>query len=157
MNKNRSKQLAIWSLVSIAGTALVLGVNAFNGRASKEAVGDSSKATTMPDTRIALPTTPLTRAQAANVVVERVALHPYGFEPDEITRPAGPFLLAIDNQAGTADFRFELTTESLQLVHRDSIKRGRAQMQKMLNLAPGKYVLVEANHPKWTCTLTITP
>lgn len=58
---------------------------------------------------LAAPTSVLTAARAAapqndKFVVERVTIFPYGFEPEEITRPVGPFLLAIDNRLGTRTF-----------------------------------------------------
>src|SRR4030095_1691129 len=95
--------------------------------------------------------------QSDEIVVERVTFFPYGFEPDEITRPAGPFMLAVDNRAGTDDFSFQMVSGFNQLVHTATIRRGYATTSKLLTLAPGRYVLRELNHPKWTCTITITP
>jgi hypothetical protein len=111
---------------------------------------------------LAAPTSVLTAARAAapqndKFVVERVTIFPYGFEPEEITRPVGPFLLAIDNRLGNEDLSFELVSEGNQRVSADSIRKGRARTQREISLPPGKYVLREQSHPEWTCTITIIP
>jgi hypothetical protein len=99
----------------------------------------------------------LTSAQSDEIVVERVTFFPYGIEPEEITRPAGTFLLAVDNRAGAEDFSFQLVSEFNQLMHTATLRRGYATTNKLLTLGPGTYVLREPNYPKWTCTITITP
>lgn len=88
--------------------------------------------------------------------VERVTVLPYGFEPEQITRPAGPFLLAVDNRAGTDGLSLRLLANNNQLVLAQPIYQGRPGAQKEINLAPGTYLLAEENHPEWSCVITIT-
>lgn len=95
-------------------------------------------------------------AENAKFVVERVTVFPYGLEPEEITRPTGSFLLAIDNRAGTEDLSFRLETDQRQLVQNDAIRSGRTRTAREMRLAPGTYVLTEDSHPEWRCTITVT-
>ena len=153
MKTQRSRFVWIgWgAVIAIAG--LALAVTAFTSRASRlpdNRVGNNVPPASAPTTA-AIPS-----AQTDEIVVERLTIFPYGFEPDEIKRPVGAFLLAIDNRAGTEDFSFQMVSDLNQLVHTATIRRGYATTSKLLSLAPGSYVLRELNHPKWTCTITIT-
>ena len=154
MKAQRLRLLSIGSAAVVGIAALALAGAAFSSRTPPP----------LPDNRVnndaRLEPTPVTGAvpaQSNDIVVERVTVLPYGFEPEEITRPEGTFLLAVDNRAGTQDLSFELVSDSSQLVHSASIRRGQARTQKLLTLPPGRYVFREANHPKWTCPITITP
>lgn len=89
--------------------------------------------------------------------VERVTIFPYGFEPEALTVHPTPFLLTIDNRAGTDDFEFQLASEENQPVHRAVIPRGSSSNHKELALVPGKYLLTETSHPGWLCTITVMP
>lgn len=95
---------------------------------------------------------------------ELVTAFPYGFEPDELTRPEGPFMLCVDNRAGTEALSLQLISGASGAISGASppvyaapIQRGKSGTHKMLNLAPGQYVLREGSHPRWFCTITITP
>jgi hypothetical protein len=154
MKVQRSGLVSIGSAAVVGIAALAFAVTAFTSRTSP-----------IPDKRVNHNVQPLSAsaagalspAQSDEIVVERVTFFPYGFEPEEITRPAGTFLLAVDNRAGTEDFSFQLVSGLNQLVHTATIRRGYATTSKLLTLAPGTYVLREPNYPKWTCTITITP
>jgi hypothetical protein len=43
---------------------------------------------------------------------ELITITPHGFEPAEITRPRGQFLLTIDNRSGLAASALQLTSEA---------------------------------------------
>ena len=89
---------------------------------------------------------------------ELVTAFPYGFEPEELTRPEGPFMLCVDNRAGTEALSLQLiSSETKSLVHAEPMPKGKSGTNKVLNLAPGQYVLRESSHPGWQCTITITP
>ena len=105
------------------------------------------------------------------VEVEIVALGPDGFEPSQITRASGLFLLAVDNRA-----EFERVRLRLNPVVTDAMSNGkpaevrvqepslldvtvakeRRNLDQFINLPPGNYVLTEAGHPDWVCHITIT-
>lgn len=89
--------------------------------------------------------------------VTHVTIRRYGFEPDTITRPAGPFLLAIGNRAGTEALSLQLVSETNRPVYSTVLHRGKSRLGKLMDLQPGRYVLIEGSHPKWACTITITP
>ena len=154
MKAQRSLLVSIGSAAVVGIAAWAIGVAAFtsrtpplpDNRANYDAPPESASATR------AIPI-----VQSDQIVVERVTIFPYGFEPEEISRPVGPFLLAVDNRAGTGEFSLKLVSERNELVHSDAIRRGHATTSKLLSLPPGTYVLREPNHPKWTCRITIRP
>ncbi|MDX6501078.1 MAG: hypothetical protein QOG23_4338 [Blastocatellia bacterium] len=87
--------------------------------------------------------------------VEQIDLRLSGFEPSEITRPSGRFLLGVNNRTG-------LTELSLTLVHesgRSAVSKRLSRVKtwrEVLDLHPGRYVLREATHRDWLCRITIT-
>ena len=87
--------------------------------------------------------------------VELTDLGVSGFEPLEITRPAGRFLLGVNNRTGLTDL-------SLILVHESGRSIGGKRLSKLktwrqvFDLPPGRYELREANHRDWLCRITIT-
>jgi hypothetical protein len=89
------------------------------------------------------------------VETELITLRPNGFEPAEITRPAGEFILMIENRGGLpADLR--LSRETGEHIHEIKSSREEPDWNELLDLHPGHYALTEANHPEWMCHITIT-
>lgn len=89
---------------------------------------------------------------------EIVAVQRNGFEPNQITRQAGEFLLLIDNRSGLDEIQVRLE----RLVDRErvrdvSLTKRAYSWNTMLNLPPGEYALTEVRHPEWTCRITLTP
>jgi hypothetical protein len=85
-----------------------------------------------------------------------VTLYPQGFEPKEITRPAGTFLLIVNDYS-------RLDSTSLRLENASGIQLNGAASQKETprwirtqSLAQGEYILREENHPQWVCEIHIT-
>ena len=93
----------------------------------------------------------------SKLTVERVTIFPYGFEPETLIVPPVPFLLTIDDRAGTDDFAFQLVSEENQPVLQTAIPSGSSSTHKALTLAPGKYLLTETSHPGWACAITVLP
>lgn len=94
----------------------------------------------------------------APLEVELITITPAGFEPKEISRLKGPFLLAVENRSGLEDVLLRLD----RATGGDRLKEVRVNRKKLdwrdqVDLTPGHYVLMEANHPGWTCGITITP
>lgn len=98
------------------------------------------------------PDKPPVRVEAERLVVRR-----HGFEPAEITRPHGRFLIALDNRSGTDDLDLQLAAEHGSESRRVSLSVGKTRWREILNLPPGSYLLTEAGHPQWQCRITITP
>ena len=91
------------------------------------------------------------------VEAEVIALRPSGFEPAEITRPAGRVLVAVSNQTGAADAVLRLSKEGDKRAHEVRLSKSKRLWRKVVELAPGDYTLTEASHPEWTCRIVITP
>ena len=94
-------------------------------------------------------------SSSASLDAEHTTLRSTGFEPNEITRPAGRFLLAIDNVAGMGEMSFRLLNQSGALL-RDFPANGRFRLRQVVDLPTGRYALVESKHPNWVCRITIT-
>ena len=128
-----------------------VGLTAFafvNNRSKRQValVKDSSR----PEARLML-----TAGSPTRQAVELVTLEPSGFEPAELTRPAGRFLFGVNNRSGVSDLTF-------WVIHESGASRGERHMVKekvwrqVLDLPPGHYVLGVTDHPNWRCSITIT-
>jgi hypothetical protein len=87
---------------------------------------------------------------------EPLTLKPGGFEPDEITRAATPFVLMVNNRSGTADVSFELFREDGHKMNDIKGPKGGVRPMKLLDLPPGNYLLKEVGHPEWTCRIVLS-
>jgi hypothetical protein len=92
-----------------------------------------------------------------DIEVELITIKPYGFDQKEITRPKGPFFLAIDNRSMLPVISLSLVREAGNSQHQVRIPRAKADSISQLNLTPGRYLLKEANQPDWICRITVTP
>ncbi len=92
----------------------------------------------------------------AQMESELITVTPHGFEPREITRPPGAFLLLIDNRSGLNTVNPRLTLDTLDVLDL-TIPREQPDWSDVLNLQPGVYLLTETGHPGWLCRVTITP
>ena len=91
------------------------------------------------------------------IEAEMIVLRPSGFEPKEITRPAGPFYLALHNLSRLDQLDVSLDPESGPRLHAIGVTNNKTRWQQKLTLLPGTYLLREANHPEWVCRITIQP
>lgn len=95
--------------------------------------------------------------QVQRVEAEVITIRPIGFEPREITRPKGLFLLAVENRSGLQTVQLRLDREVGGPRLRDvQMPRNRHDWKDAFDLTPGRYVLTEAYHPEWICSITIT-
>jgi hypothetical protein len=92
---------------------------------------------------------------ADGLEAELITITANGFEPAEITRPAGRVVLMFDNQSGKRpiDLRLERTGIPRLSELRLSRKTGAT---KVLHLPAGDYQVTEADHPSWSLKLTLT-
>jgi hypothetical protein len=93
----------------------------------------------------------------ASITVETVRLTPTGFEPNELERSAGKFILGIDNRIRSEEFSFEVVQENGHKVRQLKLPKGEIRLRKMLNLPAGRYSLREVDHPEWSCSIVLTP
>jgi hypothetical protein len=96
-----------------------------------------------------------TTLQSERVESELITILPSGFQPTEITRPPGRFLLAVENRSGISAVVFQLDAEPGNRIFQVSRTWERADWNEVLHLPPGRYVLTEASHPEWQCVITI--
>ena len=88
---------------------------------------------------------------------EIVTATPTGFEPNEISRPQGRFLLAVDNRSGLGDLDLYLERQTGGRVNVALNRKGKPAWRQVLDLPPGQYILRAANDESWQCNLTLTP
>lgn len=100
---------------------------------------------------------PMDQGPQAPVQAELITITPTGFEPAELTRPKGKFLLAIDNQSGLDEVEFYLERETSGRVNVPLTRHGKLAWREIINLTPGTYILRATNDESWRCRITITP
>lgn len=87
---------------------------------------------------------------------ELVTVTPTGFDPAEITRPAGRFILSVENRSGLEEVTLVLSDGAGQELLRERVPRDQIDWSGTLDLAAGDYLLSEEGHPGWACRLTLT-
>ncbi len=100
---------------------------------------------------------PQQRQKQERIETELLTLQSTGFEPNEIQRPQGAFILGVDNRTGVETIELRLVRTNGQQLKALEAPRRKISWREVVDLAPGQYVLSEANHPDWTCTVTILP
>jgi hypothetical protein len=97
-----------------------------------------------------------TQPKIAPIETELITVTPHGFEPREITRPKGTFLLLVENRSGLNSVEPQLIlTGGVKLLD-IAIPREEPDWSEVVNVQPGIYLLTESNHPTWLFRLTIT-
>ena len=92
----------------------------------------------------------------APVQAELITITPTGFEPAELTRHKGRFLLAIDNQSGLDEVQFYFEREAGGRVNVPLNRRGKLAWREVIDLTPGTYILRATNDESWRCRIRIT-
>lgn len=101
------------------------------------------------------PSSPAPVAKAGRLEVEVVTITPEGFEPQQIVRPPGRFILAVRNQSGIDSLTVQLETEQRGKVREKALPLETPYWREVINVPPGKYIFTEVNHPEWILSLTI--
>jgi hypothetical protein len=91
------------------------------------------------------------------IQIELVTVRTRGFEPSQITRSKGRFVLAVYNRSGLEEVNLHLDQEAGPKLRQERVPRTKLDWYSGLDLPPGKYFLTEANHPAWRCTIIVTP
>ena len=87
---------------------------------------------------------------------EIVTLKPSGFEPREITRGSGPFVLTVENNSGMPVTPLMLTSESGgPPFHQVSVARETRNWSEIFDLPPGSYTLKDVRNRNHVCGITI--
>lgn len=85
----------------------------------------------------------------------RVTITTIGFDPDELTHHAGEVMLAVDNRSGLEEVRLRLDREGGARLVDVLVERGQLDWHDTVTLSAGRYILTEANHPEWSCRITV--
>ncbi|HEV2763480.1 MAG TPA: hypothetical protein VGV38_10930 [Pyrinomonadaceae bacterium] len=102
------------------------------------------------------PSAPAAERRPERVEVETVTLRPTGFDPAEITRPQGPFILEVDNRSGLDELDLVVAAERGERLREARVPRTRLDWRQQLDLRPGTYLLTEAGRPERACRITVT-
>ena len=150
-NLFRRRHRFIW--LCFVTLAAALGTFGFVRGRSEHSIDSSAQST-----EVTMPAPPLMQnAGRANPFgAEHVTLRATGFEPAEFTRPAGRFLLAIDNQTQMGEVAFRVVSDNGLPDRIFPLRPQRFRLRQMVDLLPGHYTLVVPNHPGWVCRITIT-
>ena len=89
--------------------------------------------------------------------IELVTLTPSGFEPAEISRPKGPFVLFVDDRSGRENSSLGLQRVSGERLRTVSLQRNKSQWNDTVDLTPGTYILQDVNNAALRCQITILP
>lgn len=94
--------------------------------------------------------------EGSDLQAEIITITPRGFEPVEITRPAGRFILMLDNHSELEEVIFRLDQEGGARLYEVALPREQAEWSEVIDLQPGTYLLTEAAHADWLARITIT-
>lgn len=87
--------------------------------------------------------------------IEVVTITPEGFEPQQLERPAGPFILAVTNQSGFDALNVRIETEQHDRFSEKTLPLETPYWRERINPPSGKYIITEEHHPEWMLTLII--
>lgn len=147
----RSRVLVLTAAVAVfALSGLAAAAHAWRVAAASKNV--------LPEVVDAFPAAPLPqrRRPIADFESELITITPHGFEPREIMRPQGRFLLMVDNRSGLSATSLALTREAGARTHEMRVPREEPNWSDVVNLPPGRYLLTESDHSRWVCRITIT-
>jgi|SRR5215213_8971447 len=150
----RSRPALIGAGILLACASAGLVVGAFSKSASPR------REASAPPTSGAAPSwrvTPQTILPGERLRGEIVAIRPWGFEPEEIIRPQGRFLLRVDNRSGLNAVSLMIDSESGTRLRAETVPRTKLDWREIVDLPPGNYLLKEANNPDWVCKITVLP
>ncbi len=87
--------------------------------------------------------------------VRLIVMRTRGFEPSEITVPAGKVLLVVHNRSGLANVKLRLDRVGGDRLHEVDVHREKLDWKDWVELKPGHYVLTEASHSMFHCSITV--
>jgi len=139
------------------GSILILGLienSTFGARANSS--GLSVPLTNSPTTQAVLTAPQASQARTiAQFETELITITRHGFEPREINRTDGRFLLMFDNRIDVPAMVLQLKRSDGEVIKEARLKREESNWYEVVSLPPGQYLLSEANHPRWSCAITI--
>ena len=134
-------------VLALSAIALVSARTRTNASSAKDAVAKPAIA------ERAVQSPPATAKQ--RIEGEIVRITPHGFEPRQITRGAGPFLLVVENSSGLSAVSLLLNIGVGSPLRNALVRREQRTWSDIVDLPPGTYTLREVTHPGWVCNITI--
>jgi hypothetical protein len=136
----RPRTLSILTFVTVAACFVVYGSLINGTTTSSEPV-----------------TSTLSSDATAKLEVELITLRTSGFEPAQIVRPKGQFILLVDDRSGKEDSLLSLESLRGEKVRDINTKRMKFEWHDIINLPPGDYVLTSTAYTNSRCQITILP
>ncbi len=84
-----------------------------------------------------------------------ITLRQEGFDLEEVVRPAGSFMLSVDNRSGVEKVTLILKRGNGSKVIEVKLFNGNGDWSELVELQPGRYTLTEADHPSWQCVFLV--
>jgi len=104
-----------------------------------------------------LPGPTVTPDQKNDLEIELITLRPEGFEPLQITRPKGPFVLLVDDRSGKEGSTLKLVRVNGEQLRSPNTNRKKSEWYDVLDLQPGDYLLSDTQNPERRCQITLLP
>jgi hypothetical protein len=99
----------------------------------------------------------LQQSDNTQLEIELITLRPAGFEPSEITRPKGAFVLFLDDRSGKENSSLVLQRVNGERLRTINVERKKSNWNEVFNLAPGTYILQDGSNSELRCQITILP
>ena len=96
-------------------------------------------------------------ADREGLSVLRLTLGPEGFTPAQVTLPRGRFLLVVYNKSGLEELGLSLDAGAGGRLRASRAKGRGSRWREVFDPPPGEYTLGVADHPDWSCHITVTP
>lgn len=84
-----------------------------------------------------------------------VELSGYGFSPTVINHSASQHFLFVHNVSGLSNPSLVLKDQKGVAWAQANLAYEKKHWSGLIDLGPGTYTLTEANHPNWSCTITL--
>ncbi|MEN3325327.1 MAG: hypothetical protein V7638_134 [Acidobacteriota bacterium] len=136
----------MWIALSLAGVAIAFGLLIGTRRNSIEAAStwQQSDAALGPQAPYRETTEELSLTLSAK-----------GFSPAELTAAGKRFLLSVDNRTDLKEVVLRLSDKHGNQVREIRVPGGPGDWSELFDLKSGKYVLSEANHSQWSCSIVV--
>jgi len=89
--------------------------------------------------------------------IEIITIRPVGFEPAEITRAKGPFVLFLEDGSGKDNSSLVLQRLNGERLRTITLERKQSNWNEVVDLAPGTYLLHDGTNDQLRCQITILP
>ena len=154
------RKAGLLAVVVMAGCSIAIAVRAYTGRSPASlpvAVLEDSNADISAVKVVTARARPTAQGVARRTIeTVTVRLRADGFSPTEVTQPRGAFFLMVENETALEELALRLDLETGSQILQVDVPRKKRDWAEALDLPAGRYLLTEANHPGWSCSIRIT-